>query len=166
MSCVPAALIKIAAARMTSQNKAFTLLELIIVIVILGIIFSVATPRFSAIHSTIQLKNTAQDVINLSRLIRRQAILRRNIYQIEFKQPYFSVSYNDKSGNPIPDTDRLAKVEVPKGIIVEISKAAQFYSDGTMDMSGTEITLKNNARKITLKPSNTKGFFLFSEEQL
>ncbi|MDD4909294.1 MAG: prepilin-type N-terminal cleavage/methylation domain-containing protein [Candidatus Omnitrophica bacterium] len=160
---------------MTLQNKAFTLLELIIVIVILGIIFSISTPRFRATYTTIQLRNTAQGVINLSRLIRQQAILKRAVYKIEFKQmpadsndkSYFSVFHKDgSSGEFIADTDRLAKVETPKGIKIEMSKPAQFYSDGTMDMGGTEIYLKSDVKKITLKPSNTNGFFLLSEDPL
>jgi len=148
---------------------AFTLLELIIVIVILGILFLISTPRFRSTYEDIQLKSAAQDIINLSRLIRQQAILKQAIHRLEYKKDKsdrlrFIVSYKEGSGF-IQDRDRLADIKIPRNIEIEIKKkekAIYFYPDGTMNE--VKVELSGNERRIILTDSKTKGF-IFSDEE-
>ena len=150
----------------SNRASAFTLLELIIVMVILGIIFMVSVPRFRSTHDYLQLQSIAGEISNLSRYVREKAILRRTTYRLNFEKSSAGtnkarlfVTYKENNDFSI-DEKRMA-IEVPKGIDLRLDdngNTIDFYIDGTMQKK--VITLTSGARKIALPFSSNRGFIL------
>jgi prepilin-type N-terminal cleavage/methylation domain-containing protein len=60
---------------MQKNSKGYTLIELIVVIVLFGIIFSFTAPKFRDAVLTDSLKNVTRDLIGKINILRSDAIL-------------------------------------------------------------------------------------------
>src|ERR1700685_1847037 len=65
-------------------NNAFTLIEMLLVVIIIGIILALAAPNFSKGYSRFQLNKTADDLLNCSRWAQAMAIGQGRIYALSF----------------------------------------------------------------------------------
>jgi len=69
---------------MQKNPKGYTLIELIVVIVLFGIIFSFAAPKFRDAVLTDSLKNVTRDLIGKIKILRSDAILESQDYFLRF----------------------------------------------------------------------------------
>lgn len=63
-------------------SKAFTFLEILIVIIILGVIMSFSIPRFRETFSDLQLKMAAHDLSQFFRYVQGEAIRKQCMHKI------------------------------------------------------------------------------------
>src|ERR1700676_448410 len=74
----------------TKTNKAFTLIEIMLVVIIIGIILAMATPNFSKGYSRFLLNKTADDLLGVSRWAQAMAIGQERIYALSFSNDHRS----------------------------------------------------------------------------
>lgn len=115
-----------------SIGAGFTLLEILLVVVIVAIIISIATPQFRKTLTTIQLANTTQDIAQFMRFLRAKAVTGKNTYQLKFDlsaRRYYAqnITGSGKSSYGLP-------VAIPENInIAATINPVKFYSDGSID---------------------------------
>lgn len=86
------------------QMRGFTLVEMAIVILVLGMLFAFSVPAFQRYNQSQQLKGTTQNVASELRLLRERAIANGEmIGVIHFNQFVAGTDwhYHDKNGNPV-----------------------------------------------------------------
>lgn len=105
------------------MQKAFTLMEVLLVVVIVAIVVAVATPRFRKSLTTIQLANTTQDIAALMRFLREKAYTEKVNYQLKFDIAGKKYVSQHVASRPIPEGVNIATTVNP----------VNFYSDGTID---------------------------------
>ena len=66
------------------KNKGFSLIELIVVLVLIGLSISLVTPSLSRLSKTIELKGAAQKISAILRYCRSEAVNKGQVYQILF----------------------------------------------------------------------------------
>ena len=102
--------------------KAFTLLELLVVLMIISILFFVVTPRFVSSINPQRVKNFVTTMQNTLNYLNDKAILEKKVYlftvDIDERQYYFTVS---ELGNPEGKvSDRyLTPVSFPDGLVLK-----------------------------------------------
>ena len=105
--------------------KAYTLLELLIVLMIISILFFVVTPRFVSSVNPQRSKNFVMSLQNTLNYLNDKAILEKKVYlfnmDIDERQYYFTVS---ELGNPAGEVrDRyLIPVSFPDGLVLKTIK--------------------------------------------
>jgi len=121
------------------NNKAFTLIELLIIVVIAGILIGVSAPRFRPAFDSFELKNSLKDIFNLSRYLQGASISQGKIYclNIDKANAEFWVSVKEDSAFK-EISGRLGKrYRVPSGIIIstepEEKNGVYFYPDGNVN---------------------------------
>ena len=65
-------------------NKAFTLVEILLVVIIIGIVLALAAPNFSKGYSRFQLNKTADDLLSVSRWAQAMAIGQERVFALSF----------------------------------------------------------------------------------
>ena len=102
--------------------KAYTLLELLVVLAIISILFFVVTPRFVSSINPQRVKNFVTTLQNTLNYLNDKAILEKKVYlftvDLEERQYYFTVS---ELGNPEGEVkDRyLTPVSFPDGLVLK-----------------------------------------------
>ena len=67
------------------RDKAVTLTEMLVVLVIIGVLLTVSIPLFSRYGETTKLKTAARSVVTALRTARTYAISRNTTYQVRFE---------------------------------------------------------------------------------
>ena len=158
----------------TKKNSAFTLIEILLVIVIMGIVLAIAAPNFSNGYSNVQLKKTADDLLTVSRWAQAMAIGQERTYALSFSNDRHSYNLirtkdslqneevvtndgTDDADNYEPVHGALGKMHTVPGAIRLDTKddLIKFYPDGTIDQS--KIQLVTPKQKIVLSSSEVRG---------
>jgi prepilin-type N-terminal cleavage/methylation domain-containing protein len=147
-------------------NNAFTLIEIMLVVIIIGIVLAMAAPNFSKGYSRFQLKSTADDLLSVSRWAQAMAIGQERIYALSFSSDHRSYklmrvksddendvqedSFEPVNGtlgrmHTIPDTIRLDTQD----------ERIEFYPDGTIDPA--TIQLDSPDQKTVLSSTEVLG---------
>ena len=66
------------------KDRGFSLIEMIVVLVLIGLVVSLVTPSLSRVSKTIELKGTAQKISGILRYCRGEAVHKGQVYQIFF----------------------------------------------------------------------------------
>lgn len=120
--------------RKQKQNNiaGFTLLEILLVVVIIAIVVSIATPQFRKTLTTIHLANTAQDIAQFMRFLRAEAITEKTTYQLKFDlsaRKYYAQKITGERGSSY-DKSRF----IPENInIAATISTINFCPDGSID---------------------------------
>ncbi len=139
---------------MLFKNKAFTFLELVIVVLIVGILLGVAIPSLKKTYDNYQIQDFSKNLQNFLNYIHERAV-------IEDKVILFFV--DDASNRYYAKYQNMTVVEggkIPTGLKVDLETEDDefiFYPDG--EISGVDINIadkNDNAVKLS-----TKGVFGF-----
>ena len=147
------------------QNKGFTLLEILLVVVVIGVILSLAAPNFSKGYSRFQINKTADDLLSLSRWAQAMAIGQERVYALTFSNDHRSYGLvrakiitkpNDQDGFE-PVNGSLGKMHsIPDSLQLDSHEdQIKFYPDGTIDTA--DIQLISSKEKIEISSAQVRG---------
>jgi len=149
----------------TKKNNAFTLVEILVVIIVVGILIALAAPNFSKGYSRFQLNKTADDLLSASRWAQAMAIGQERIYALSLTSDHRSYKLvRVKSGVENDSHDSFEAVNGPLGRMHTIpdpirlstqDDRIEFYPDGTID-PGT-IQLASADQKTVLSSTEVRG---------
>ncbi|MBL7131937.1 MAG: prepilin-type N-terminal cleavage/methylation domain-containing protein [Candidatus Omnitrophica bacterium] len=137
--------------RRLHQNNSFSLVELLLVVVILGILIGLSTPLFRKTYSNFQLADSAKNLVSLMRFAQTSSIVERLRYRIVFdsgKSKYWLSKESDLS-QPAVFSKIQGKfgrtVAIPKDINIEFANDnITFYPDGTVDEVNIDFSNRDN----------------------
>ena len=155
------------------SRKSFSLIELLLVVIILGVIAGLAIPNFSQTYVNLQLQETAKNIAYVMRYAQSQAVIKRKNFRLEFDDPnktYWLTQKNDetpdkpvevddavferisgRNGRTFYISDELT-LEIPKPFI-------EFYPNG--DIEKMRIFLSNPKKKyFTVSTQEQTGYVL------
>ena len=89
------------------DSNGFTLIELIISVVVLGVIVAMAAPQFDSIVPRLKFKSASRDLVSDMRLIRSLAIAQRAQYGINFTNCFVEGFEEDSPDNYIVFKDKI-----------------------------------------------------------
>lgn len=146
-------------------NKAFTLVEILLVILIVGIVLALAAPNFSKGYSRIQLNKTADDLLSVSRWAQAMAIGQERVYALSFsgdRRSYGLVRVKADDESEIQDSfepvqGALGRMhKIPDVIRLDTQdERIGFYPDGTIDPA--VIRLSSPGQRTVLSSSEVRG---------
>lgn len=148
----------------TKASKGFSLIELSLVIIIIGIALALAVPNFSKGYDRFLLNNTADDLLRMSRWAQAMAIGQGRIYALFFSHGQHAYAIRRARTNEMDDQDSFEPVkgmighehELALGIELDSGlNQIDFYPDGTIDP--TKIQLKTSAQTIILSTAEVRG---------
>ena len=152
----------------TKVSSAFTLIEILLVITILGIVLAIAAPSFSKGYSQIQLNETADDLLTVSRWAQAMAIGQSRIYALDFSSDHCSYKLiRAQQNKDFNDPDATESVPGNLGRLHRIPDAIhldsaidriEFYPDGTIDQA--KIQLISSDHKVALSTQEVRGMMM------
>lgn len=147
------------------KNRAFTLFEILSVIIIIGIVLALAAPDFSKGYAVFKLNKAADDLLGVSRWAQAMAIGQQRIYAISFSDDRRSWALVRAQVNE--ETGEQSGFEPVRGVLgrphvvgesVRIDTDAnpvEFYPDGTIDSA--TIQLNSSGHKTVLSSLGVRG---------
>jgi len=140
--------------KILSSERGLTLMEIMIGLVIIGIVASMAVPRFGIAMDRMKFRSANRDVISDLRLARSSAVSEKNDFGVYFDNGNKTVTLFEKLGNfndmYEAGTDRIVKVDTvgntAGGIIDAIgtslaNSAVVFEPDGSATTGGVLYTI-------------------------
>ena len=126
-----------------SQNKGFTLLELLIVLFIVVLGFSVVGVNLSSGNDATALKVASRDIVSALRFARGEALVSHQEMTVNFDltENTYTVSRRDKVYS-IPRSIGVTLVTASKELKGEGKGGVRFFADGSS--TGGRVTLKKN----------------------
>ena len=70
------------------KNAGFTLVELLVLVIILSIIVTLSTPRFSGTYKSLKTRSEAKKLLDFLRFARGNAVSRQKEYQVLLSDSY------------------------------------------------------------------------------
>ena len=137
--------------RSQPKNKGFTFIELVLVVIIILVLVGLSIPQFRRPFTSIQLRNTCQNLVQLMRYVQAKAIAERRFCRINFdfeKGTFWPTIEDDISPGKFKRINGKwgRTFKVPDGIsisgddsFVEASFVT-FYPDGSSDKAKIEIS--------------------------
>jgi prepilin-type N-terminal cleavage/methylation domain-containing protein len=126
----------------TSRERGFSLVELMIVLVVLGLIIGYSIPSFQRFSATLQLRGASENIAGQLRLAREKAIATGVVQPVSFRYGYLGQSdYRTAPATGVGGSWRL-----PRGVTYAWGSGVEstfvFQRDGRCDRSGL-IVLQN-----------------------
>ncbi|MDE2028925.1 MAG: prepilin-type N-terminal cleavage/methylation domain-containing protein [Candidatus Omnitrophica bacterium] len=147
------------------KNKAFTLIEVLLVLVLMGIILGIAAPNFSKGYSDFQLKRTVDDLMDISRWAQAMAVSRGHSLALVFsedrrsydvQQVLVNEETSEESGFKAVPGPLGRKHYIPGSVNLETNRRSiKFYSDGLIDPA--TVHLGSKKQTITLSSAVVIG---------
>ena len=145
--------------RQRNTSSAFTLIELILVMVILAIVAGVVAPRLIGFSSGRDAYNSATQIVALAQYARTQSITEGRIYRLNFDpgSGKFWVTVNDGGNYSAPgNSDAAKQYTVPDGVKLsaDITQQMVMLPDGTIGAPGSD-TSENQGQQSRNTGRNT-----------
>lgn len=138
------------------KDKGFSLIELIIVLVIVGLSITLVTPSLSRFSKAVELKAATKKISGILRYYRSEAIQQGKVHQILFDSNLREVRIQLlepteekvlKNKYPLPAGVQIKEVNIPAPQYLEDYPAIEFYPSGG-----------SNGGSILLDTPDRKGF--------
>lgn len=129
----------------TSNNRAFTLIELMVVILIIGITISMAVLSFGDFGQQKRISAFAEDFIHYMAMLQEEALLTQTPYAIRFRNnTYETLKYQNKWAL-VTTPSIFAPKKIPDNIVVSLKtpSTAMIIINSSLDVSPFTLTLKN-----------------------
>ena len=155
---------------LTGRNKrhGFTLIEILLVLLVLGVISGLAVPNLSQMFSRFQLSHAANDMAYLMRYAQSRAVIQRLVcrFSLDKENNQYSIAQKDSSDDEDAPSDtndsaavfskisgRLGRIfSIPSNIAVQAQNlTVQFYPDGTIDKDSFKLCSKNQCFVVSTK---------------
>lgn len=143
-----------AAFRLPASQKAFSLLELLIVMTLIGLITAVAMPNFGRSLAPVQARSSVNKIAAILRYARSQAVARQEVCRVLFDLPGHRVTLLAESAATgagretyrLPENISLQPAGA--GVVVEKNGSflINFYPGG--NSSGGELTLAGKSGRV------------------
>ncbi len=143
---------------MRNNKKGFTITEIMVVIVIMGILGGIAIPSFRNYIVRMRLRSARDDILSTLRVAKARAMSERVVYRVIFDTTGYAVGIDpDGDGTFSYDEARV----LPQGVsIVSIDTYFEFRPDRTGILSDSNVVVtngKNNVKfYLTFATSNIK----------
>ena len=155
------------------MKRGFTLIEILIVVIILAVIAGISIPNFAKSLITIELSQTAQDLLMTMRFAQSRSVLQGGVYQLVFEDGFKSYHLEQAKTDTseteeeiifIPMNNRWGKKHlVPSSVSVTLDRSTvRFYSDGTIEPIRIEVS--NNKSKFFLSTMEQRGHVFIWEQ--
>lgn len=147
-------------------KKAFSLIELLVVVIILSLVVGLAIPNLSKGRMRLELKQTAKDIAYVMQYAQQRSVIDGKIYQLKFNEEgdrYWLMIEDLFSAENLSEkkfkrfTGRLSKVSsISNNIFVESpSDIIQFYPNGLSDR--VEIQISDGENRIFVSTKKQRG---------
>jgi len=136
------------------KRRGFTLIEMVIVMVILGLSITLVTPYLSRFSRTVELRASAKKISGILRYYRSEAIQQGKVYQVLFDSNLREVRIQSrerteekalKNRYPLPAGVQIKELNIPAPQYPEDFPAIEFYPSG--GSNGGSILLDSPDRK-------------------
>ncbi len=136
------------------KEKGFSLIELVIVLVIVGLSISLVTPSLSRFSQTIELKAATKKISGILRYYRSEAIQQGKVHQVLFDSNLREVRIQSlepseekilKNKYPLPVGVQIKEVNIPAPQYPDDFPVIEFYPSG--GSNGGSILLDSQDRK-------------------
>ena len=153
------------------DSKAFTLIEIILVVVILAIVLAIAVPSFTGKFKGLHLQQTVDDLRTCSRWAQAMAVGEHRIYAVAFDKERKSYSIlrsaEDETSvtgefGPVPSSLGRRRM-IPEDVQLKVqSDRLHFYPDGTIDPGTIEVL--SGEKRITLTSTLIRGSLIVNDQ--
>ena len=155
------------------RQEAFTLIEIILVVLILGVVVGMAVPNFSRTYSTFQLKQFTEDLVYLMRYAQSRAITNNREIRLEFDPEFLQYWLTQQkegeergAGDPVFErfTGRYGRIfKVPPELRIKTGmNTVSFYPDGTIARARMDVC--RDEKCLTISTKEQRGFVQVLEE--
>ena len=146
------------------RNQGFTLVELMITVIILGIFSAIAIPSFTNLINNNRVQSTSNELASLLNYARSTAAQTNATYIVCINNGIWTV----KKGWDCSSASDLRSYETPAGITITYTNSAlpmTFNSNGTTSNSPTMIICKDSdaANGYTLTVKNSGGIRVWNK---
>lgn len=139
--------------------RGFSLFELLIVLVLMGVVAGVIFPTFSGSLENLEMETSCRDLVTRMKKARSSAIGRQSVFRIILQKEDSGIlkyHYADEYGQSLEEFSLPEGVEVADGSR-ELPLRISFYPNGRS--SGAEFTLRNQRGKLLqIKVDPITGF--------
>lgn len=117
------------------KNQGFTLAEMLVVVVIIGLMAIIAIPAFRNYYQAYQLRTSASQIINDLRAMRQRAVTKNLPIKVSFNKTTRTYGFYEYSSTDPPDPAHLkdsanwTKLTQPHFIDVTMPKIVRFHQD-------------------------------------
>ena len=169
--------------RLSEGCRAFSLVEIVLVVVLVAVIAGLAVPNYRRTFSRLALTETVQDIAYLMRFAQSRAIVRNTTVRMVFSDDRLDYwieesaeeqleedSAGKGSGSPEKPADfqrisgRLGrKHRIPHGLTISFAVSAViFYPDGNIDRTRIEICRRKDC--LTVSTQEQRGYVRIIDE--
>ena len=164
-----------------NKNKGFTLLELIVVCVLIGIMLTISVPSMRSTFFTNPLKSTARQLVGLINEVRQTAVRNQQAYQLYFSQLENRVWYEkdvlEEDTLSIDEENVMQKQEIQfpasvtianvwlhsSGVTSEEQTSVWISKKGYMDQAAIQLS-ENGGDSLTIKLNPFTEPIIITEE--
>ncbi len=148
----------------TEPNNAFTLIEILLVIIIAAVVLAMALPNFSQGYRQFQLKKMSDDLISVARWAQAMAMGQHRIYALFFsndRRSYVMMRAPQDDDGQKGDFQQISgslgrRRIIPADIHLNVQQdGIRFYPDGTIE--GVTIKLTSFQQKTVLSSAVVRG---------
>jgi prepilin-type N-terminal cleavage/methylation domain-containing protein len=161
--------------RRAHVRRAFTLFELVLVLVMVSILMVVASPSLRGFLAGSKSRDASENLLAMTRLARERAIADRAVYRlnIDTQNSTYWVQVQDGERFVATGTDMGQVFALPEGMRVEMSRAdgvvtgswIDFRPNGRTDPATIRLTNSLNELTVIHCPSPAETFRILNNEE-
>ncbi len=123
--------------------KGFTLIELMTTVVLIGIVASMAVPRFSKAYERMEFKSANRDLTSTLRLARSMAISNKEVFGVNFDSDSKLISLFKKDTSSV-----LFSTFEATDSLISVDSMSNTYSTISTDVSNNTISFRPNGSAV------------------
>jgi len=136
------------------NKQGFTLLEIMLVAIILGVLITLSVPNFKNTYSTLEFDNTTKNIFQLMKYAQEKAILQKCYYKFVFSERKYWIEKGISLEKFHRPSDKTGKIQIiPDKININPDDFSLIFApDGNIEEQEIIISKDNELKyKITTK---------------